>query len=220
MNHLFSGRRRCEQVDDQCGDKKKGKKKTGNHANRSHCRCFWKNMAARDMIDGRPKREAVAAWQTLWIWPPFFLSGQGGNAANSCFSAAGKNENALFICRPSIMNLASAKGVEENGPVWGVCASEKRQYCKWIHVTYFICLVWPARGLKVSLKFLCGARKRRQWEQRASSSERHKDVPKFTFTAGLLFSFKRSKKFAACLRSRFKMNCRSIYPPHALFVLD
>lgn len=33
-------------------------------------------------------------------------------------------------------------------------------------------------------------------------------------------SFNSFKKFAPCLRSRFKMNCRSIYPPHALLVLD
>lgn len=45
----------------------------------------------------------------------FFGSGQGGNAANSCFSAAGKNENALFICAPSIMNRASA---EVGGGKW------------------------------------------------------------------------------------------------------
>lgn len=84
------------------------------------------NVATRDMMDARLKREAVAAQQIRClsvICPPFF-SGHGGNAANSCFSAAGKNENALFICAPSIMNPASAEGGGGGRPRREVCVCQ------------------------------------------------------------------------------------------------
>lgn len=143
-------------------------KKTVNHANGSHCRSFWKNMAACHMIDGRPKREAVAARKThcLWILLFFFFTGTQWQCGNSCFSAAGKNENALFICEPSIMTLAWRRKMT---PLWGVCASGK-QHCEYIHATSFICLVWPSRGWHISLKFMCVLKKLRQSEQRPSSS--------------------------------------------------
>lgn len=62
------------------------------------------------------RRCAANAFVFFSLSVSLFFSGHGGNAANSCFSAAGKNENALFIRAPSIMNPASAEGgLEEEG---------------------------------------------------------------------------------------------------------